>query len=163
MGVSVKALIDPSFDLQQNGQNDIGCIFFDNQKPKRDVMKENQQRTTERNQPDNDSTVIAEEKVLILPKIDAKKNLDQTISSPDRYVSWYQYKIKNLDKYIVLCPHCKKPTLSAFNRSVIDGAIDYLNGKRLFTQYSTSRGNFLPTITLLIAFGTLIYFLLNYF
>ena len=124
-------------------------------------MKEKPQRPTERNQSENDSTVMAEEKVLIPPKSYAKKNLDQTISSPDRYVSWYQYKTKNLDKYIVLCPHCKKPTLSAFNRSVIDSAIDYLNGKRLFTQYSTSRGNFLPTITFLIVFGTLIYFLLN--
>ena len=141
----------------------LDVYSFDHQKSKRDVMKEKQQRPTERNQTENDSTVMAEKKNSIPPKINAKKNLDQTISTPDRYVSWYQYKIKNLDKYIVLCPHCKKPTMSAFNRSVIDSAIDYLNGKRMFAQNSTSRANFLPSITFLIVFGTLIYFLLNYF
>ena len=46
-------------------------------------MKEKQQRPTERNQPENDSTGMAEEKIFIPPKIYARKNLDQTISSPD--------------------------------------------------------------------------------
>ena len=125
-------------------------------------MKEKQQIPTERNQSENDSTVMVEEKVLILPKIDAKKNLDQTISCPDRYVSWYQYKIKNLDKYLTLCPHCKKPTLSAFNRAVIDSAIDYINGKRMFRQYSKSKGNaFAPAIFLFVV-GAVIYLLINY-
>jgi hypothetical protein len=126
-------------------------------------MKEKQQKLNEENYSENDSTAMAKEKSLILLETKLKKNLDQTISNPERYVSWYQYNMKNVDKYLQLCPHCKKPTLSAFEKSVIDSAIDYLNGKRMFQQYPTSEGNFLPIITLLLAIGTAIYFLLNYF
>ena len=126
-------------------------------------MKKNQQKLVESNYSENDTTVHTEEKTLILLESKKEKNVDQTINSPERYVSRYQYNVKNVDKYLQLCPHCKKPTLSAFDRSVIDSAVDYLNGKRLFAQNSTSRANFLPSITFLIVFGTLIYFLLNYF
>jgi hypothetical protein len=111
---------------------------------------------------ENDSPVNAEEKVLILAKTKANRNLDETISTPDRYVSWYQYNMDNVDKYLQLCPHCKKPTLSAFHRSVIDSAIDYLEGKRIFRQYSTNKKDFLPTITFLLALGIGIYFLLTH-
>ena len=125
-------------------------------------MKEKQQIPTERNQSENDSTVMVEERVLILSKTDAKRNIDQTIRSPDQYLSWYQYNIKNIDKYLTLCPHCKKPTLSAFNRAAIDSAIDYINGKRIFRQYSTGKGNAFSPIIFLFVIGTVIYFLLNY-
>jgi len=124
-------------------------------------MKENQQKRNESNHTENDSTVMANEKVLILSIPEPKRNLDQTISNPDRYVSWYQYKTNNIDKYLQLCPHCKKPTMSAFHRSVIDSAIDYLNGKRMFNHYPASGGNPLPLITFLAALGVAIYFLLN--
>lgn len=120
-------------------------------------MKEKQQNLNDSNYSENDSTVKAEEKALILSMTKPKRNLDQTISNPDRYVSWYQYNTKNIDKYLQLCPHCKKPTLSAFHRSVIDSAIDYLNGKRMFNHYSTSGKNFLPFITFMAAFGVAIY------
>ena len=125
-------------------------------------MKEKQQKLNESNYSENDSTVKAEEKALILSMTKPKRNLDQTISNPDRYVSWYQYNTKNIDKYLQLCPHCKKPTLSAFHRSVIDSAIDYLNGKRMFNHYPTNAGNSLPIITFMAALGVAIYFLLNY-
>ena len=124
-------------------------------------MKENQQKLYESNQTENDSTVMANEKVLILSMPEPKRNLDQTISNPDRYVSWYQYRTNDLDKYLQLCPHCKKPTMSAFHRSVIDSAIDYINGKRMFNNYPTSEGGFLPIIVFLLALGTAIYFLSN--
>ncbi len=124
-------------------------------------MKENQQKLNESNHTENDSVVMANEKVLILSIPEPKRNLDQTISNPDRYVSWYQYKTNNIDKYLQLCPHCKKPTMSAFHRSVIDSAIDYLNGKRMFNHYPTSGGNPLPIITFLAALGVAIYFLLE--
>jgi hypothetical protein len=120
-------------------------------------MKEKQQNLNDSNYSENDSTVKAEEKALILSMTKPKRNLDQTISNPDRYVSWYQYNTKNIDKYLQLCPHCKKPTLSAFHRSVIDSAIDYLNGKRMFNHYSTGGKNFLPFITFMAAFGVAIY------
>ena len=111
---------------------------------------------------ENDSPVNAEEKALILAKTKAMRNLDETISAPDRYVSWYQYNVNNVDKYLQLCPHCKKPTLSAFHRTVIDSAIDYLEGKRIFRHYSTSEKDYLPTITFLLALGIGIYFLLTH-
>jgi len=126
-------------------------------------MKEKQKKLDKENYSENDSTAMAKEKSLILLKTEFKKNLDQTISNPDQYVSWYQYNMKNIDKYLQLCPHCKKPTLSAFEKSVIDSAVDYLNGKRMFKHYPTSEPNFLPIITFLLAIGTAIYFLLNYF
>jgi hypothetical protein len=124
-------------------------------------MKEKQQKLNDSNYSENDSTVKAEEKALILSMTKPKRNLDQTISNPDRYVSWYQYNTKNIDKYLQLCPHCKKPTLSAFHRSVIDSAIDYLNGKRMFNNYPTSEGGFLPIITFLLSIGVAIFILLN--
>ena len=125
-------------------------------------MKQNQQKLNESNNSENESAAKAEEKALILLKTKAERNLDQTISTPERYVSWYQYNTKNIDKYLQLCPHCKKPSLSAFDRSVIDSAIDYLNGKRMFKHYPTSEGNYLPIFTMLVALGTVVYFILNY-
>ena len=125
-------------------------------------MRKKQQGHTKDNQPVDDTSMLKEEKVLILSKIDAKRNIDQTIRSPDQYVSWYHYNTKNIDKYLTLCPHCKKPTLSAFNRAVIDSAIDYLNGKRMFRQYSTGKGNAFSPIIFLFIFGAVIYFFLNY-
>ncbi len=125
-------------------------------------MKEKQQRPTERKQSENDSTVMVEERVLNLSKTDAKRNIDQTIRSPDRYLSWYQYNIKKIDKYLTLCPHCKKPTLSAFDKAVIDSAIDYINGKRMFRQYSKNKGDAFAPVIVLFVVGIVIYFLINY-
>ncbi len=125
-------------------------------------MKVKQEKLNEGYYSDNDSLVDAEEKALILANTKAKRNLDETISSHDRYVSWYQYNVNNVDKYLQLCPHCKKPTLSAFDRTVIDSAIDYLEGKRVFRQYSTSEKDILPTITFLLALGFGMYFLLTH-
>ena len=125
-------------------------------------MKENQQKLIENDYSENDAAVKAEEKTLILLETKAEKNLDQTISTPERYVSWYQYNSKNIDKYLQLCPHCKKPTLSAFDRSVIDSAIDYLNGKRMFKDFPRSEGKFFPNIFFMLAIGTVVYFLLNH-
>lgn len=121
------------------------------------------QKLCENNYSENDSPATTKEKILILSVTKPQKNLDQTIRNPEQYVSWYQYNIKNIDKYIQLCPHCKKPTLSAFERSVIDSAVDYLNGKRMFQHYPINKGNFLPIITLFLGIGSAIYFLLNYF
>lgn len=123
-------------------------------------MKEKLEKLNESNHSENDSTVETEEKTLVLMKTKAKRNLDETISSPDRYVSWYQYNLTNIDKYLQLCPHCKKPTLSAFHRTVIDSATDYLEGKRIYIHHSTSSRDLLPTVTFLLALGIGIYFLL---
>jgi hypothetical protein len=125
-------------------------------------MKEKLEKLDERNHSQKNSTVEVEEKALILKKTKARRNLDETISSPDRYVSWYQYNMKDIDKYLQLCPHCKKPTLSAFDRTVIDSAIDYLEGKRIYSRYATGNKDFMPTITFLVALGIGIYFLVTH-
>jgi hypothetical protein len=125
-------------------------------------MKENQQKLIESNYSENDMTVKAEEKTLILLESKQEKNVDQTINSPERYVSRYQYNVKNVDKYLQLCPHCKKPTLSAFDRSVIDSAIDYLNGKRMFNNFPKREVKFFPNIFFMLALGAIFYFIANY-
>ena len=125
-------------------------------------MKENQQKLIESNYAENDTTVKTEEKTLILLESKTEKNIDQTISTPERYVSRFQYNVKNIDKYLQLCPHCKKPTLSAFDRSVIDGAIDYLNGKRMFNNSPRREGKFFPNIFFMLALGVMFYFIVNH-
>ena len=125
-------------------------------------MKENQQKLIESNYAENDTTVKTEEKTLILLESKTEKNIDQTISTPERYVSRFQYNVKNIDKYLQLCPHCKKPTLSAFDRSVIDGAIDYLNGKRMFNNFPKREGKFFPNIFFMLALGVMFYFIVNH-
>jgi len=124
-------------------------------------MEQNQQKLLENNCSENDSTDTDGKRTLILLKTETKRNIDQTINTPDRYVSRYHYNVKNIDKYLQLCPHCKKPTLSAFERSVVDSATDYLNGKRLFKSRKKSGGNFLPNIILMFALGSIIYFILS--
>ena len=125
-------------------------------------MEQKQQIVDEENYSESEAAGTAEKKALVVPISKPKKNLDQTIRNPDQYLSWYHYNIKSIDKYMQLCPHCKKPSLSAFERSVVDSAIDYLNGKRMLRQAPVREAKFLPIITLFLAIGTAIYFLLNY-
>jgi hypothetical protein len=125
-------------------------------------MKENQQKLIESNYSENDTTVKAEEKTLILLESKTEKNIDQTINTPERYLSRYQYNTKNIDKYLQLCPHCKKPTLSAFDRSVIDSAIDYLNGKRMFNNFPKRESKFFPNVFFMLALGVMFYFIVNH-
>ena len=58
-----------------------------------------------------------------------KKKIDHTITTPDKYVSRYHYDSKNLDKYLELCPHCRKPTLNAYRTTVADSALIYLEAR----------------------------------
>ena len=106
-----------------------------------------------------DSAVNREEKNLIVFKDWAVKNIDETISEPEKYVSRYHYNSKNIDKYIDFCPHCKKPTLSAFHRSVIDHAIEYLEGRRVLIKEPPENHRILTFITFFLAFGTSVYWL----
>ena len=110
---------------------------------------------------ESDHTVSGEEKNLILLKTGHKRDVDQSISNSEKYTSWYHYNTKNIDKYIQLCPHCKKPTLSAFHRTVVDSATDYLNGKRLLASSRKSRGNYLQSFMLMLAFCSVVYFIVN--
>ena len=123
-------------------------------------MTKKQENLHEDNYSDDDSKVNIEEKTLILLEGKAKKKLDETINTPDRYVSRFQYNSQNLDKYLEICPHCKNPMMVSFHRTVIDSAIDYLEGKRMFSQYQTKDRDNLSLITLIALFVTGLYFLL---
>jgi hypothetical protein len=111
--------------------------------------------------PESDVAVKDEENTLILLRQKTKRNLDQSISNSEKYKSWYHYRTTDVDKYLQLCPHCKKPTLSAFEKTVIDSATDYLNGKRLLASPSKSRGNFLQSFIIMLAFCSVVYFIVN--
>ena len=123
-------------------------------------MKKIQKKIIDENCSENDSTVGAEEKSLILLPLGVKKNEDQTISSQGRYVSRYHYNSRNIDKYLELCPHCKKPTMSAFQRTVIDNALDYLEGRRVLRHYPDDQSKLLKYSTGLVAVAAAVYFLL---
>ena len=124
-------------------------------------MKKDEKRHSEEKYSEKESAVLVEEKAMVIPKSVAKRNIDQTVKTPEKYISWYQYNTNSIDKYLTLCPHCKKPTLTAFNRAVVDSAVDYINGRRMFRQYSTKSGNLLSTIPFLLVIGTIVYFLFN--
>ncbi len=70
--------------------------------------------------------VTSEEKNLVVLEHRPRKRIDETISTPDKYVSRYHYDTEHIDAELELCPHCKKPTLSAFQRTVADSAMKYL-------------------------------------
>lgn len=123
-------------------------------------MKEIQKKIIDENCSENDSTVGPEERSLILLPTPVKKNEDQTISSQGRYVSRYHYTTRNIDQYLEFCPHCKKPTMSAFQRTVIDNALDYLEGRRVLRHYPDNQSKFLKYSTGLVAVGAAVYFLL---
>ncbi len=109
---------------------------------------------------EKDSSINVKEKNLILLKGRGKKSIDNTISSPGKYVSRYHYATKNIDTYLEFCPHCKKPTLSAFRGAVIDSALDYLEGKRVLIDHKNDPINILKYITYLLAIVTITYFIL---
>jgi len=119
-----------------------------------------QKKIIEENCSENDSTVGVEEKALIVLPVKMKRDEDETISSQGSYVSRYHYTTRNIDKYLEFCPHCKKPTMSAFHRTVIDNAIDYLEGRRVLRHYPRNQSKFLKYSTGLVAAGAAVVFLL---
>jgi len=124
-------------------------------------MEKIQKKVIEESCPEDDTTVGVVEKSLIVLPIKMKTNEDETISSQGSYVSRYHYTTRNIDKYLEFCPHCKKPTMSAFHRTVIDNAIDYLEGKRVLRHYPENRSKLLKYSTGLVAVGaTVVFFLL---
>ena len=110
----------------------------------------------------DDSSDVVQENNLVLLKQKPRKNIDESINTPERYVSWFQSRTNNMDKYLEICPHCKKPTMSAFHRTVIDSAVDYLEGKRMLAIYNPGLKTSFPVISFILAIGTGVYFLLNH-
>jgi hypothetical protein len=123
-------------------------------------MEEIQKKIVEESCSEDDTTVGVEEKTLIVLPAKVKANEDETISSQGSYVSRYHYTTRNIDKYLEFCPHCKKPTMSAFHRTVIDNAIDYIEGRRVLRHYPENQSRLLKYSTGLVAVGAAVVFLL---
>ena len=123
-------------------------------------MKEIQKKIITEETTEEVTKVGAEERALILLPPVEKKNEDATISSRGRYVSRFHYTTQNLDKYIEYCPHCKKPTMSAFHNAVIDNAIDYLEGRRVLEHHRADQSRLLKYSTGFVALGAAVYFIL---
>ena len=64
--------------------------------------------------------VTVAEKSLVVLDYRPKKQIDETISTAEKYVSRYHYDTRHIDAEMELCPHCQKPTFSAFQKVVVD-------------------------------------------
>lgn len=106
-----------------------------------------------------DSGVVNEERSLILFKGAPRKNIDETISTPHKYVSRYHYETKDLGNFLELCPHCRKPSLFALRKTIIDTAIDYLNEKEEIRERRTNRRRIVLLIFSLMGIAGALYFL----
>ena len=106
-----------------------------------------------------DSGVINEERSLILLKSKPKKNIDETISSPHAYISRYHYETKDLGNFLELCPHCRKPSILALRKTVIDTAIDYLNEKEELRERRATRRRVVLLIASLVGISGGVYYL----
>ena len=82
-------------------------------------------KTVDKRQGENDK----KSDTVVFLKDRRKKQKDATIITPQKYVSRFHYDSKNLDKFIELCPHCRKPTYSSYRGVVVDSALNYLELK----------------------------------
>lgn len=106
-----------------------------------------------------ESGIIDAERSLILLKSQPAKKIDETISTPRKYLSRYHYETKDLGNFLELCPHCRKPSLLALRKTVIDTAIDYLNEKEEIRERRTNRRRIVLLIFSLMGIAGALYFL----
>ena len=103
--------------------------------------------------------IAEEERSLILFEGGPKKKIDETISTPQQYVSRYHYETKELGNFLELCPHCRKPSILALRKTVIDTAIEYLNEKEVIRDRRSGRRRVVLLITSLIGIAGGLYYL----
>lgn len=103
--------------------------------------------------------VINEERSLILLRGRPEKKIDETIASARQYVSRYHYETKDLGNFLELCPHCRKPSILAFRKTVIDTAIEYLNEKEEIRERRAGRRRVILLMTSLLGIAAALYFL----
>lgn len=89
-----------------------------------------------------------------------KKMVDETIDSPDRYLTRYHYESKNLDNCLELCPHCRKPNFYTYRKVVVDSALNYLEEKEEQRSRYMSRSNLVGLTAGLLLFSAGLYYLL---
>jgi len=108
---------------------------------------------------DLESGIVNAERSLILLKSQPEKKIDETISTPQKYISRYHYETKDLGNFLELCPHCRKPTILALRKTVIDTAIDYLNEKEELRERRATRRRIVFLITCLMGISGALYVL----
>ena len=102
--------------------------------------------------------IVGEERSLIFLESRSKKKIDETISTPQQYVSRYHYETKDLGNFLELCPHCRKPSILALRKTVIDTAIEYLNEKEAARERRTRRRRIVFLILSLIGIAGGLYY-----
>ena len=102
-------------------------------------MREQKALAIEEVDGDIEPEVTIEEKNLVVLEHRPKKRIDETISTAEKYVSRYHYDTRHIDAEMELCPHCKKPTFSAFQKVVADSAMNYLMEKEGLKDRRSSR------------------------
>ena len=107
---------------------------------------------------DTEPGIVDEERSLILLEDRPKRKIDETISTPQQYVSRYHYETKNLGSFLELCPHCRKPSILALRQTVVDTAIEYLNEKEAIRERRTSRRRIAFLIASLIGIAGGLYY-----
>ncbi len=103
--------------------------------------------------------IVNEERSLILLESRPKKKIDETISTPQQYVSRYHYQTRDLGSFLELCPHCRKPSMLALRKTVIDTAIEYLNEKEEIRERRAGRRRVALLIASLIGIAGGLYYL----
>lgn len=91
-----------------------------------------------------------------------KKMVDETIDSPDRYLTRYHYESKNLDNCLELCPHCRKPNFYTYRKVVVDSALNYLEEKEEQRSRYMSRSNLVGLTAGLLLISAGLYYLLSH-
>ena len=89
-----------------------------------------------------------------------KKKIDETVDTPERYISRYHYDTKNMAKYLELCPHCRKPTLYTYHQVVVDSAINYLEEKEQQRGRHVNRSMFVGLTAGFLLISAGLYYLL---
>ena len=102
--------------------------------------------------------IASDERSLILLESRPKKKIDETISTPQQYVSRYHYETKDLGSFLELCPHCRKPSVLALRKTIIDTAIEYLNEKEAIREHRVNRRRIVCLIASLIGIAGGLYY-----
>jgi uncharacterized protein (UPF0212 family) len=102
--------------------------------------------------------VTVAEKSLVVLDYKPQKQIDETISTAEKYVSRYHYDTRHIDAEMELCPHCQKPTFSAFRRVVVDSAMNYLMEKEDLKDRQHGRRRNITLITAGLLFLAGLYF-----
>lgn len=97
---------------------------------------------------------------LVYLKDHRKRRVDETIDTPDKYLSRYHYDSKNLDKCLELCPHCRKPNTYTYRKVVVDSALNYLEKKEEQRGRHVNRSMLLGVTAGLLVISAGVYYLL---